>query len=445
MNIYPINLNTGKGQNIKTYKRGIYTKNPAFPVVLKCDTVSFSGAAPHSEILKRLLAHEIPDLYSSVILINPRDVEKMMEHRVFSRSIQSIARILKPYEKSMFPVEKQVYRMMKKVSKRNPNIRLDAFMHRLVPHHSKILINQQRPVFEKLSKLAVKMPPEQIKQYNALVKITNEKLADKPVIIPFSKKEFIYKLTRIKERIQKSGKYKDKWAMNKILNFSNAIPDKVKETSSYKDSNKLISNFLRVSDFFEKSSLKNDKDMIELFEISKSKIYRIPTNIKFNRKSFIYDLKKITDQLEDKKLAHQIIQTALKLPTSKNSISAFIIKSADRSAQQIGYDLIWGAIGSADHLLASKMGGADDISNYGLASMRLNSEKAHKKLSLVLKENPEIRTYCQKHVDRLIELANSGIFQKIGLSKSYILSLVNKLYKLSSDDAPLIIDTSKLK
>lgn len=64
-------------------------------------------------------------------------------------------------------------------------------------------------------------------------------------------------------------------------------------------------------------------------------MYNIPTNINFNRKSFIYDLQEITDKLEDRKLARRMVRTAVKLPTSKENISAFIMKAESRSSSRI--------------------------------------------------------------------------------------------------------------
>ncbi len=140
-----------------------------------------------------------------------------------------------------------------------------------------------------------------------------------------------------------------------------------------------------------------------------------------------------------------MVRTAVKLPTSKENISAFIMKAESRSSSQIGYDMLSGAIGTVDHILAHHKGGKDNISNYVLSSGYMNSEKAHERFAIFLRKNPEIRIYAQNHIDRLIELANAGVFKKIGLSKSYITDLARRLEKLSASDPPLILDTSALK
>ena len=153
----------------------------------------------------------------------------------------------------------------------------------------------------------------------------------------------------------------------------------------------------------------------------------------------------ILDKLPDRKLARKMEQVAVKLPTSKENISAFIMKSAGRSPQQIGYDLFQGSLGSVDHLLAAHKGGSDSISNYALTSAHLNSKKAHQRFAITLTKNPEIRVYAQRHMDKLIELANAGVFDYVGLNKGYIFSLARRVEKLSPKDDPLILDTSALK
>ncbi|MCM1339604.1 MAG: hypothetical protein NC191_08040 [Muribaculaceae bacterium] len=417
-----------------------------------CDTVSFSGHrhAPNSAELKELLPYGIPDIYSGVILIDSREVEAMMSQKVFEQPIKKIVRDIKKHEQSMFPVEQQIYHLMRKAAKETPQMKLDEFIQSLVPEHSKKLLNIQRPIFNKLNKLAKGMPADLYEQYQYLIYQTNKKLDNEPLYQPFSLKEFRYKLGRIKERIEKSKDKRAKLAIEKLyemtefpevkkgLRLSKGFP-----RQQFEEKQKNI--LLKVSRAFEDSVLSDDVDLRKLIETSRARMYKIPTNIKFNRKGFIHDLKEITDQLEDEKLARKMIQTAVKLPTSKQNISAFVMKSANRSSGQIGYDLFSGAIGSADHLVAQHKGGKSDLSNYVLSSGYMNSEKAHERFSIMLRKNPMIRVYAQRQMDRLIELANAGVFKEVGLSKNYIYDLARNLKKLSAPQPPLILDTSALK
>ena len=67
------------------------------------------------------------------------------------------------------------------------------------------------------------------------------------------------------------------------------------------------------------------------------------------------------------------------------------------------------------------------------------------KLSTIIEKDPNVRVYSQNQIDRLIELANSGIFKMCELSSSYILSVARRIKKLSPSNDPLNLDTNKLK
>lgn len=434
---------------VNTAKPTISSRSVLSP--MPYDSVSFSGHrhTPNSYELKELLAYDIPDIYSPVILIDSSTVEQMMREKMFEQPIKKIVRNLKKHEKSLFPIEKQFFDLMKVAAKDTPQMKLDEFVHSLVPEHSKKLRNIQRPIFEKLDKLAKYMPEDLYNEYFILREQTERKLSNEPVYIPFSLKEFHYKLGRIKERIDKGSNYQAKLAIKGLCELSDySVPKSVRESRGFSQKwyeEKQANILLKISRTFEESVLKDDEDLKSLIKISRAQMYNIPTNINFNRKSFIYDLQEITDKLEDRKLARRMVRTAVKLPTSKENISAFIMKAESRSSSQIGYDMLSGAIGTVDHILAHHKGGKDNISNYVLSSGYMNSEKAHERFAIFLRKNPEIRIYAQNHIDRLIELANAGVFKKIGLSKSYITDLARRLEKLSASDPPLILDTSALK
>ena len=454
MNISPVSfINTNFYSN--SYKIRSINYQPGnykyISDVRGCDSVTFTSGAPKSEVLKILLAYGIPDMYSDIILLDSQVLKDFMQRRLFLKPIRSIYKALIPYENSLFPVEKQVYKIIKRESKRTPKAKLDELLHKLVPQHNKRLLAIQQPIFDRLTELSKGMPENLKAEYDNLLAVTNQKLSNTPVVIPFSLKEFKYKLGKIQERIDQTGKGNEFYAMQKIKRIVNTVPVYSKESRQRPDfpkrryERRLKTMITEASEYAEKSCLYKNKDLISLFSTARSQVNGIPTNIRFNRKSFIYDLQKITNKLQDKKLAHKMVKTAVSLPTSKENLSAFIMKAAERSSEQIGYDLLGGSVGTADHLIPAIKGGDNNISNYGLASAYMNSKRAHTDFKLLLQMNPMIYVYCQRQVDRLIELANNGIFSKIGLSKSYIKIFANKLCKLSPKGTPLIIDTNKLK
>jgi hypothetical protein len=240
-------------------------------------------------------------------------------------------------------------------------------------------------------------------------------------------------------------------AINRLTSIAGTLPDIPKEKrllpgfkmTKYEDQQKeMIEAFSR---HLSSSVLAGDKDLQELTELSELRIYKVPTIIRFNRKSFIHDLQEITSQLEDKKLAHLVDKTALSLPTSKQSLSAFIMKAVNRSEEQVGFDMLNGSLGTIDHLVASHNGGPSALSNYALSSAYMNSIKAHKSFAEFYRHDKNIAEYAQAQIDRLIELAKyTKVFQKIALEDGYIKGLARRVEKLSKDPT-LIIDTHELK
>ena len=455
MNILPISFNSFYKPSVRFQNENrtsnIFCAQNLAPLKADTVTLSFQGSAPNAEPLRRLLAYGIPDLYSNIILMNPENLNAIMKTHLSSLPLNKLVKKLNPYVDSMFPVERTVFRMLKTEARVHPKMRLNEFIHKLVPEHSKRLRKLQRPIFEELNQVATNMPADLLAEYNYLAHITNKKLYNEPVFVPFSIRGFKYKLDKIRKRINSSNDGYKKQDINKLCNIAKSITYVPKEKRFGNDfslkryERKQRQMILKFADYFNYSRLKDDKDLKELVEISKGQIFKVPMNIQFNRKTFIYDLKKITDRLEDRRLARRMEQLAVSLPTSKDDISAFIMKAAGRSAEQIVFDLLGGACGTVDHLLAAHNKGASSLANYGLASAYKNSQKAHQSLAVLLDKNPDVRIYCQRQINRLIELANNKTFKKIGLDPSYIISLAKKLEKLSPKNDPLILDTSKLK
>ena len=60
---------------------------------------------------------------------------------------------------------------------------------------------------------------------------------------------------------------------------------------------------------------------------------------------------------------------------------------------------------------------------------------------------PKLLVTCNaaKQASEKTILANGGVFDSVGLSKSYIYSLANRIEKLSPKEDPLILDVSALK
>ncbi len=437
--LYNFNIVSGRVDN---------NRKPVISCAVPVDTVSFSGVAQGGNYLKKLAAYGIPDMYTGKIMLSQRDIEIIFAEKVFKKNINYIIEFFKPYRKSLQPVESKFYNVIKNLALKHPNISLNEAMKMMYPENNKKLLRSQQHVFESLTACACDMPEKQFKEFLQLMHITQKRLANDPVVLPFKEKEFLYKIRKIFEEVKIKNSRAEIKAMMKIEKTAkkffggcNSGDDYLDKSVLKSNSNKI--NLLRIMQ--KKSALKYNSDLSKLFEDMSARIHGFPYVESFGRKSFIHDLRKIVETLKDKALAEKIINIVSKLPTSANSLPAFIVKYADASSEQIGFHMIKKSVASIDHLIPKNRGGRSRLSNYGLCSVGVNADKTNIPFDKWVRLHPVIYKNCQKYVDRLIELCNAGFFDKINLPRSYITDFAKTVYEISPKENRIILDLSKLK
>ena len=464
MKILPITniINNYKIRQAQNVQPSMITAENLKP--LACDTVSF-GRCPGDKALKSLLPYGIPDIYTGKIMIPFEELQNIMRRKIFSFPLKRLVKYLKNYEDCLHDVPSEIFEMLKKQAKVNPNDRLENVIHKLLPEHNAKLIKEQEPIFEELKEIAKEMPEEQFNEFMSLMEMTESQIRNEQVYKPFDVNDFRYKLKRIIERNKSRNIPKENRALKKLKNLALLLPDDseqemiqrkykrlTKKKKTFKQDiidrnikNRIIATIRLMNRVIDNSPLAYDKELKQLLTTAKMQIYDVKIVCPFQRKAFIIELSRIVEELEDNKLAHRLMQCATKLPNSSESVSAFIVKSAESSAQKILYDLLYPSVGSTEHLQPSKSGGKDSVSNYALASSLINSQRAHMGFATWLRKHPEVYENCQKYVDRLIELYNAGVFKEVGLGRDYIIHFAALVYKLSPKEKPLVLDLSKLR
>ncbi len=455
INMKILSIGLGNPYTNKVQRTNNINKNSGLKTVIApyaLDSVSFGRVAENAEKMRSLFKYGVIDIHTGQYIIDPEWFKEVLQNGLFNRSIQSIVKTLKPMEDRLHKVEAQVFAKIEEISKTHPLYRLDDAIQILAPKAQVDLLNLQRPIFEKLKNKSYKLPPEQKAAFDELMNTTEQQLENKPINYKFSKKEFRYQLERIAQGISKRGLPDEIKAMDKLINMSNKMPyiPSGRNFSRRKpkfDANKSIAqaNTIRQMDnYFERSSLKGDKELLDLFSNAKKQVFNIPTVVPFKVKTFTHELQSITDSLKDEKLAREIMKTASELPTAQEEMSAFIMKSSRNSSAKIGYDLLNGSVGAIDHLEPWSHGGADSLENYAFTTNAMNSKRGNKIISKWLKENPETYEGSQKCADRLIELYRDGILAKEGFTPWYVVIFAKRMKKLSSDTKPVILDLGTL-
>ena len=74
-------------------------------------------------------------------------------------------------------------------------------IRKIAPEHNKKLLEIQQPIFDDLTEMSKEMPLHLQQEFNSMMSTIYKKLKHEPVVLPFSAKEFQYKLQRIADEI----------------------------------------------------------------------------------------------------------------------------------------------------------------------------------------------------------------------------------------------------
>ena len=130
----------------------------------------------------------------------------------------------------------------------------------------------------------------------------------------------------------------------------------------------------------------------------------------FERKPFLKDIADLTGRMEDKELGGQILDSAVKLPMSKDSIEAFIVKYShdNKSGQDIARRLAQPAIATAEHIHPDTLGGPDNTANYMSECADCNNKRGHMPYSEWMENYPNMPRSVQRNIDEVTERIING-------------------------------------
>ncbi len=392
----------------------------------------------NSAKLRDLFGYGLPCMYSGIKMIDPRELMKYISVFAFNGPASDVLKIFAKYDKSITGMERKVLEILRDRAVINPNKNIQQLIQEVEPVYRRRLGKRQAPIFHEISEIFKELPQIQRSQFEKLMADTKKKLDEKPVTLHFSANEFKYKFFKIKEFIVNKPDKKARKAVNEIFKETKKFADKTTDQTIKKQRDVLAN----IEKLFNKSVLKDNEDLRELIETSKDRLAHKEIIVPFSRKSFIYDLDKIIKPLGDAKLEERVLKKASQLPTSSQSLSAYILKLADEKPEKIGYRILRPTTASVEHISPKSCGGENAMSNYGGACADINSARHHMPLDEWVIKHPEVKENCQKYVDRLIELYHKGVFFKLGISPKYIVDFKNTVETQSKNLVKL--DISKM-
>ena len=399
--------------------------------------IQFSGGDMSK--VRKLFAYGIPDMYSERILIDPKTISKWLRSGFFSRPAKDVLKVFDTsYSGSFINYEKDALAIMRERAKFHPEYTMREILQEIRPVYNRQLRKEQTPIFHELWREFEALPQEYQTKFQELMQKTDKMLNDKPIIIPFSSYEFKYKLAKIKTYLENNGTDpKAVRVMNKLIKESMKFSNTTNaDNIEYQKSVFQFLNHIR-----KRSILKKHEQLSKIFEEAKFRLDKKEIMIPFGKKSFIYDLFKIIEDLPDAQKEH-LHQIANKLPTSGENFAAYMLKLSTATNEQIGYKYTWPSMATIEHIHPRSLGGTNDLPNLGIASAIENSKRKNIDFTEQLKIIPKTPEYTQKTINRLIELNEEGIFDQIHLSPKYITGYADTVYEESKHTVKL--DTGKL-
>jgi hypothetical protein len=364
-----------------------------------------------------------------------------MKQGVFLLPAGEFIKIFSQFKHQLGERESRIYKIIEEEAIIKPEYNLKEILESVAPIHKKRLRKKQAPIFQEIIEAGHELPDEYRYRFNRFMAETELKLEGREVYVPFSTIEFKYKLEKIKEDVTKRKDNKSIKVVNKMIKESERLP--LKTCSKTEEHQKTVIKFLEV---IRKSSvLKNYEPLKKLIGSSLSKLNHEKTVETFSRKAFIYDLSKLIKDAPDSSMVENILSIAEKLPTSKDSTSAYIIKCSEEPSEKIAYRLLWPSFASIEHIFPKSRGGADAMHNFGGATTKENSDRCNIEFIKQMKRKPETKINCQKYIDRIIELARNGIFRKHNVDIDYIRDFKNTIKKQSKGALNLKIDEFEKK
>jgi hypothetical protein len=389
----------------------------------------------NSSKLRTLFKYNLPCIYSGVPMIDPKQVSKLLKSGAFEKGAKDVAEILLRYKECYSGMEERVVGIISARSKIHPNDSLKQLLGEIEPIYRRDLRKKQSGIFRNIQEYFKQLPEEYQEKFSLLMTETDKRLNERPVLIPFSSYEFKYKLAKIKDNIANENDIKSKKVMNKLMKESKRLANVTNITTQ--------NNQIRVMGMLDwilrKSVLKNNPALKELIGTSKARLTNKEIIAPFSRKSYIYDLGRIIDTLPDKQMHEKIMNEAFKLPTSNEDFSAYMVKISGESSDKIASRILWPYLASVEHIFPRSEGGADVMANFAGATTRENSIRKSIDFTEQIKRRPNTPYYCQKYVNRLIELYREGVFEKNKISPKYIEEFKDTIYNVSKGQIDLDI------
>ena len=110
----------------------------------------------------------------------------------------------------------------------------------------------------------------------------------------------------------------------------------------------------------------------------------------------------------DKEVKKNVLNLMQTFPNSKNSAEVFILNNKDKTHEEIAEALLSPSQSTIEHIKPQRINGPSTITNYLIASKRMNNLRNSESLSQFINLHPEIPSYTQRYFDDIVNKINRG-------------------------------------
>lgn len=201
------------------------------------DSVTFQGHLAKAErifenkfnkIFFRKIANEhLPCAYTGIEMISQKQFDELIQTKVLTGNSADVIKVLKKFEKSLFPVENGIFNILKSLSEKYPEKNLQELLKLKYPIAEKKLIQQQANTLNQINMVIRDLPKEEFLKIRGIVQESFDKIfAPNPNPQDrFKRKALLYKL--------KTQNLTNKKIQKRIIKLAEKLPNSETSVNSF--------------------------------------------------------------------------------------------------------------------------------------------------------------------------------------------------------------------
>lgn len=128
----------------------------------------------------------------------------------------------------------------------------------------------------------------------------------------------------------------------------------------------------------------------------------------------------------DKTTKKRILKEMDNFPNSRNSAEVFIVTNAHKTHEEIAEAFITPSRVSIEHIKPQSCSGKSVMSNYLIASKRMNSVRSSMPLDRFIKRNPNIPECMERYFNDFVEKINDGRLAYMAMSLPQVMETIDR-------------------